>query len=148
MTSILRISEAAALALHAVVELASSDDRQTTKSIADQLGASSAHLSKVLQRLTAAGIVNGTRGPRGGFTLSTPAEELRLLDVYEAVEGPYSPNGCLFPKPVCDQTACIMGDLITRLNEETRTYLEQTKVAWLTTRESRTANQERIESEE
>jgi len=132
MSSMLRISEATALALHAVVYLAASESRRTTQAIADRLGASSAHLSKVLQRLASVGIVSGTRGPRGGFVLASNPEELRLLEVFEAVEGPFSPSNCLFPSPVCDRTTCIMGGLLARLNGEILKYLETTSIAELT----------------
>jgi Rrf2 family protein len=139
MSSMLRLSEATALGLHAVVYLAERPERATTQQIAERLNASTAHLAKVLQRLTAAGIVRGVRGPNGGFQLDVPTTELRLLDVYEAIEGPFSPSGCLFAQPVCDRIACIMGGLIERLNGEIHDYLTETTVASLTLPETSAA---------
>jgi DNA-binding IscR family transcriptional regulator len=64
MSNILKISEAASLALHTTVILAANPNRLvSTKKLASQLHASEAHLSKVLQRLEKADIVNSTRGP-------------------------------------------------------------------------------------
>lgn len=46
-----------------------------------------AYLAKHLQALSAAGIVESVAGPRGGYRLARPAEEVTVLDVVLAVEG-------------------------------------------------------------
>ncbi|AKV02408.1 Iron-sulfur cluster regulator IscR [Labilithrix luteola] len=45
-------------------------------------------LEQIFQDLKRAGLVESKRGPRGGFTLVRPPEEIRLGDVLRAVEGP------------------------------------------------------------
>ncbi len=47
-----------------------------------------AYLNKQLQALARAGIVTSTSGPRGGFRLARPPEEITLMDVVAAIEGP------------------------------------------------------------
>ena len=70
MSSVLKISDAATLALHTAVLLADrTEGPLTTKEIALTFGISEAHLAKVLQRLAKAGIVHSGRGPKGGFLL-------------------------------------------------------------------------------
>ena len=54
-------------------------------------------LTKVLQRLTASGLVISHRGPNGGFTLAAPASSISLLHVVEAIEGPIQLNLCTGP---------------------------------------------------
>jgi Rrf2 family protein len=68
-------------------------------------------LTKVLQRLTASGLVVSHRGPNGGFTLAVPASSISLLHVVEAIEGPIQLNLCTGPHangiPECPrQTRC------------------------------------------
>lgn len=46
-----------------------------------------AYLAKHLQSLAGAGIVESVRGPRGGYRLARPADEISVLDVVRAVEG-------------------------------------------------------------
>jgi len=75
MNSVLRISEAASLAMHAMMALAAQPEhRRSAQDLARQLDVSLAHLAKVLQRLAKAGYVASTRGPKGGFTLALPAD--------------------------------------------------------------------------
>lgn len=133
MPTVLRISDATTLALHATVMLAASDKHAlTTREIAQTLHASEAHLSKVLQRLHKAGLVDSTRGPHGGFALVRPPEKTSLLRVYEAIEGKLEPTECLLSEPVCDGTHCIMGPLLADINRRVGEYLAKTMIADLT----------------
>lgn len=45
------------------------------------------YLGKALRKLSAAGIVVGGVGPKGGYKLAKPAKDITLLDVVEAIEG-------------------------------------------------------------
>jgi len=133
MHNILRISDAASLALHTAVLLATTPDRlTTTKEIAQTLKVSEAHLSKVLQRLSRAGLARPIRGPRGGFMLTRNANRISLQEVYEAVEGPLPPSNCLLGDPICDQRGCILGGLLESTNRRVREYLCTTRLSQLT----------------
>ena len=46
------------------------------------------YLLKILQQLVRENVLISKRGPRGGFWLARPAEEITLLQVVEAIEGP------------------------------------------------------------
>jgi len=52
-------------------------------------------LSKVLQVLVRARLIVAHRGPSGGFALAIPAEQVSVLRVVEAVEGPIVLNACM-----------------------------------------------------
>lgn len=123
----LRISEAASLALHAMVLLARQEGRPlSTRQAAQGLGVSENHLAKVMQRLARAGLVDSRRGPRGGFRLAGGG--ISLLQVYEAVEGPLaSGSPCLLGRPAC-QGGCALQGLTSLLSHEVRAYLAQTQV--------------------
>jgi len=132
MASVLNISDAAALALHAMAFLASKPDRRLAAGeIASELQVSEAHLSKVMQRLAKAGLVKSARGPHGGFVLGRPADEIRLLDAYEAIEGPLGDNHCLLGIPTCGAKRCILGNLAEGVNSRVRGYLTKTKLSKL-----------------
>lgn len=123
-----RVSEAVALALHSTAILAEYYDGHllSNHQLAKMQQASKNHLSKVLQRLVRVGIVTSTRGPGGGFRLAREPKDISLLEVYEAIEGPMISTGCLFDKPVCKGPACILGELIVNLEQQTIKYLKET----------------------
>ncbi len=130
MKSILKISEAASLAIHTMVLLAQEPDRvHSAKGIAKTLNVSQNHLSKVLQRLSKTGFVESTRGPKGGFMLSLPAGKIALLDVYESIEGELTANECLFEKRICNGNGCIFGGLLSDVQNEIRDYLSSRSLA-------------------
>lgn len=130
MANIIRVSEAATIALHTMVLLAKEAGRPlSTGEIADTFNVSEAHLSKVLQRLAHAGLVKSIRGPKGGFLLAKPYKKISLLNVYETIDGHLSYSDCLLGKRVCSGKNCIMGDLLKNLNREAMNYLKNTNLS-------------------
>ena len=128
MPAPLKISEAASLALHAMVLLSGQAGRtMSTPEIARRLRVSGHHLSKVLQRLGRAGLVASRRGPKGGFSLAKAGAEITLLDIYQAVEGPAEEQGCLLGRPAC-QGGCALGGLRHLLGAEVVGQLARTSL--------------------
>ena len=104
------------------------DEVLPTRKIAEELEVSEAHLSKVLQRLTKVGLVRATRGARGGYSLGQPAEDVSLLDVYEAIDGPLRPSACLLGHQKCNGSECILGDLVGSINQQVEDHLASKKL--------------------
>jgi Rrf2 family protein len=133
MSTMLKVSEAASLGLHTMRVLASDGNRRlTTRDIASALRVSEAHLSKVLQRLVRRGLVQSTRGPKGGFTLAQDPTEITLMNVYEAVDGPLTAETCFLDRSVCPWGECMLGGLIETVNNMARRQLEETVLADVT----------------
>ncbi len=81
------ISHTAEYALRAVVWLAREPDASVgTPKIASATGVSPGYLSRVLQGLARAGLVESTPGRTGGFRLMRPPEDISVLDVVNAVD--------------------------------------------------------------
>jgi len=137
MDGILNISEAANLALHAGMLLARARGQAlAVRVMATELDASYDHLTKVLQRLTKAGLVRATRGPGGGFVLAKSPERIQLLDLYEAIDGKFSMRRCLFGRKACPARNCVMGDLVDRLNHQVLEHLKGRRLSDLIVAES------------
>jgi len=133
MSNVLKVSEAASLALHTMVLLAANPGADlSTKKIASTLRVSEAHLSKVLQRLSKVALVRSARGPKGGFMLGRDGKEITLLEVYEAIEGPLAPSDCLLGTRICGGKECILGEVLETTNKQVREYLARTKLTDLT----------------
>jgi Rrf2 family protein len=109
MSKLLNLSEASYLALHGLVHIASkTPDRVSVKEIAKVLNASEAHLAKIFQKLTRAGIVHSVRGPQGGFELSRSPKHVSFLEIIELFEGEIEITGCPFGKTHCVFRTCII----------------------------------------
>lgn len=132
MAKMVRISEAAALAMHAMVLMAADPKRPlSTGRAAERLNVSGAHLSKVLQRLAREGLVASVRGPRGGFVLGRSPRKITLLDIYETIEGPHVSGGCLFDAPGCGALRCILGGLLEKVDAQLVGYLSGARLSAL-----------------
>lgn len=123
MAKVIQLSEAASLAIHAMVLIGRSKQIINVNLIADLTGASKNHLAKVMQRLVKDNYIKSTRGPAGGFMLNIPANEISLLNIYESIEGQIIDKGCPMDRPVCAFDKCLMGNIIHKLTIEFRDYL-------------------------
>ena len=124
MSNVLKISEAASLAMHTMAWIASNPDRQaSTRQISQALNVSQNHLAKVLQRLVKAGMVRSARGPKGGFSLGVRADGITLLEVYETIEGPLKSVKCLLGTPVCNNGKCIFGGQLEAVSNQVKEML-------------------------
>ena len=86
----MRISERVDNAVRAMAELAATGDDEPMKAeaIAEHQGISLPYLLDILRDLKRGELVRSRRGPYGGFTLSRPATEITLADVFRAIDGP------------------------------------------------------------
>ena len=56
--------------------------------VAKEYGIPLEYLLKILQQLVRANVLRSKRGPRGGFFLARESNEITLLQIIEAVDGP------------------------------------------------------------
>ena len=95
----MRISTRGRYALRAMVDLALHADEGPVArcDIAKRQGISADYVAQLFRRLRAAGLVEGVRGPGGGYTLARDATTICAGDVVWAVEGPIVVAGCVAP---------------------------------------------------
>src|SRR6185312_16851466 len=65
-----------------------------TKVLAEFHNVPKEYLSKALQSLSQAGLVESTLGPNGGYRLARAPSEITFLDIVEALEGTASTFAC------------------------------------------------------
>ncbi|MGA2109770.1 MAG: Rrf2 family transcriptional regulator [Syntrophorhabdales bacterium] len=93
-------------------------------------------LAKILQRLAKRGIVRSTKGAAGGFALSKPPEEVCVLDVIEALQGPFAINACAVDENACDlSAACAVHPVWVELRQGIEERLKEETFAKLIKRE-------------
>jgi len=125
LNAMIKMSEAAAIGLHAADYLARRRELSSAQSIAEELKVSYNHLSKVLQQLTRAGLVKPTRGPAGGFTLSPAGRTASVRDFLTAIDGPIKSHDCLMGAHVCRRQSCIFGGFIAETNARFEAALDR-----------------------
>jgi Rrf2 family protein len=125
MSKIFALSEAASIAIHSVVLIARSAEGINAVKIAEFTGFSKNHIAKVLQRLVKSDILKSVRGPSGGFTMKREPNNLTLLDIYQAIEGPIEVSDCPLAYEICNFDRCLMGNVINKLTTEFRKFLEE-----------------------
>lgn len=98
------LSQTAEYALRATLYLARCGDRRpvTAEAIATALGAPANYMSKTLHALAKAGIVEGVRGPNGGFRLVPSPSALTVARVVEIFDEPSERTTCLLGGGGCD----------------------------------------------
>ena len=105
----MKISRGSAYAVYGLRYLATRglNEKVTISEIATSFDLPEKHLAKIFQGLAKTRLVNSVRGINGGFMLSTPPDEISLLDIVEAVEGPFDFENCMLRYGACDfQSEC------------------------------------------
>jgi Rrf2 family protein len=124
----MKLSQTVAYAVHAVLRLADSPDGAcvSCKKIAEQGNMPERFLLQIVHSLGKQGILLSTRGGSGGFRLARSPDEISLLEVIEAVEGPIAaalPLNDDLPKQVRERLL----DTLRSVTEERRRQLEAVK---------------------
>jgi len=96
----MQITRQADYALRAVMYLAQIGDakRAATNQIAKQQGIPPSFLAKIISQLSLAGLIQTSRGARGGVSLAKQPEEITILEVIEAIDGPIILSDCTIHK--------------------------------------------------
>jgi Rrf2 family protein len=146
----MRLSDGVEWAVHCCVVLAvvPPDRALPAARLAEYHGVPAAYLAKHLQALARAGIVETTKGPRGGYRLARPAAGITILDVVEAVDGDEPAFRCTEirrrgPAAVSAReyrTACAIHVAMNRADDAWRRELQSTTVADLLRQVARDAS--------
>jgi Rrf2 family protein len=96
----IRISTRGRYALRAMVDLVLHADGEPVlrQEIADRQGISADYVAQLFRPLHKARLVEGVKGPGGGYRLARDAAEITAGDVVRAVEGPVAVARCALPE--------------------------------------------------
>jgi FeS assembly SUF system regulator len=77
------------------------DDVRSVRDLARETGIPQPTVSKILKQLGRSGVVDSTRGARGGYRLARRAGDITVADIIAALEGPIGVTECGHP-PAAD----------------------------------------------
>ncbi len=81
------ISQTVEYALRAILTIAQQNGKSCTAKMTSEIARiPTAYLSKLMQGLVRAGLVNSQRGPNGGFVLNHKPHEITILQIVDAVD--------------------------------------------------------------
>ena len=99
----MQITRQADYALRAMLFLSRLDagQRAATSQIAEDQEIPPSFLAKIISQLSIAGLIHTSRGARGGVSLARKVEDISLLDIVEAIDGPITLNECTKNPDAC-----------------------------------------------
>ena len=105
--------------------------------IAERQGISAKYLWQIMNLLKTAGLVRGTRGPKGGYILLRDPATITLLDVIQILEGPVTLVECVDDPDFCTRTAnCVAHTVWDEVSQAIRNALQKITLAEILRRHS------------
>ena len=106
----------------------------STKALAEFHGLPKEYLSKALQSLSQAGLVDTTLGPSGGYRLARRPEDIPLAVIVRHLEGALAPVSCVserfYEKCSCpDESRCAIRSVMKEVREAVVKIVERLTVS-------------------
>jgi Rrf2 family protein len=85
---------------------------------------------KLLQKFQQADFIKSTMGPKGGFLLAQPPEQVTFLQLITTIQGPVSVNRCLLEPYVCpNKGTCPLHPKLVEIQKDIERHLTTTTLA-------------------
>ena len=123
----MKLSTRVRYATRILLDLALSKTRSPIvgKEIAERQGISQSYLDNLMGPLRTAGLVRTIRGAGGGFVLAKTPSQIRVIDIWKAMEGPICLVDCIDQPDSCDRyEQCITRHVWREANEALKTVFE------------------------
>lgn len=122
-------------AIRAVIYLAlhAGEDRKIgIKQISKDLKIPTPFLGKILQILAKHKILSSTKGPHGGFGLGKKADEIKLIDVVDVIDGQDLFKKCLIRLEDCSETEpCSMHSKYSEIRSSIKSLFQNQNISEL-----------------
>jgi Rrf2 family protein len=109
-----------------------SEEAVLARTLAETVGVPFLYLSKILGALSKAGILHAGRGPKGGYRLARPADEIILIDIVEMFDGIKARPACFFggeDRKCSDDDPCSAHEAWKEIREGYIEFLESKTIA-------------------
>ena len=123
----MKLSTRTRYGLRAILEVAGNygEGPLQIKIIAHRQDISIKYLEQLMAMLKSAGFVRSIRGAKGGYILAKAPNQIKLSDVFNALEGPVITTECLEDKSYCARVAdCLARQVWAQVQKAIETVLE------------------------
>lgn len=135
---VMRLTTRGRYAVTAMLDLALHYDRGPVSlaEIAERQGISQSYLEQLFARLRRNGLVDGLRGPGGGYKLGRSGDEISVADVIDAVNETVDATRCGGQRNCHGEQRCLTHDLWEELSCQIRDFLNNVSLNELVRRKS------------
>ena len=110
----MKISTRVRYAVRTLLDVAENGDEEpvSLREVSVRQEISLLYLQQLVRPLIANGLVRSVRGPNGGLVLLKPTSEIRLGDIFQIVDGKFSPVDCVADPKTCPRhKSCAARDI-------------------------------------
>lgn len=128
------LSKSCVYGLRASLYLAANQNREyvSIREMSDKLNISFHFLTKILQQLTAAGLMESYKGPNGGIRLTKAGSDVNLFEIVAAIDGVELFTECALGLPGCGtEKPCPLHEKWAETRDRIRVMLENTDLVEL-----------------
>ncbi|OQY09659.1 MAG: hypothetical protein B6I28_02585 [Fusobacteriia bacterium 4572_132] len=116
----MKITKKTRYGLRALIFLARNSDQEgkrvRIKEISEAENIPVPYLEQILNKLKKAGMIEGKRGPYGGYSLLKPEAEIRMIEIFKILEGALSVVDCDIAAESCKKEDCSTVYLWNKIN--------------------------------
>jgi Rrf2 family cysteine metabolism transcriptional repressor len=123
----MKLSTRTRYGIRAILELAENYGKGPLqlRAIAQSQEISIKYLEQLMALLKSAGFVRSIRGSKGGYILAKAPNQIRLIDVFNALEGPVVTTECLDNNSYCQRVAdCVARQVWVEVQQAIMTVLQ------------------------
>ncbi len=134
----MRLTTKGRYAVTAMLDLAYHSEKKpvTLTDIAKRQDISLSYLEQLFARLRRYGMVEGVRGPGGGYQLSRKAEQISIAQIISAVDETIDSTRCGGKANCQKEQPCLTHDLWMGLSDQIRQYLDSISLHDVLTRKN------------
>lgn len=129
----MRLTTKGRYAVTAMIDLSinQSSGPVTLKSIAENQGISLSYLEQLFSKMKKSNLVQGTRGPGGGYTLARDVDLISIADIVVAVDEPLDITECEGMQNCHEGKRCLTHGLWSELSEQLYAFLSGVRLGQL-----------------
>lgn len=130
----MKLSTRSRYGLRAMIAMAMNENngQMMAKEIAEKQSLPLTYLEQLMVALRKAGLVNATRGAKGGYLLANTPDEITLANIIEALDGPISIADCSDIANCClDPAVCSLKEVFEGANNLLHGYFQEISLAEL-----------------
>ncbi len=127
----MKLTRASSYAIHALVFMAAEKQNRPVAShhIARARGIPERFLLKVLKPLVSARVLHSVKGPNGGYRLARAANDITILEVLEAVDGPIRGQPTFSREEANGSLNRRLEQICTQAAEQVRKHLQRVRIS-------------------